>query len=97
MLMMLPLEPIFAEFVAEAAFASAEPFTAGHINDSYLVTTRSRSARRFLLQRINTEIFRDVAGLMRNVQRVTGHLDASTTRDYSPRSRFYRCAAGSTG
>ena len=75
---MLPLEPIFAEFAADAAFASAEPFTVGHINDSYVVTTESSAARRFLLQRINTEIFRDVSGLMSNVQRVTGHITAKS-------------------
>ncbi|MCH7872252.1 MAG: aminoglycoside phosphotransferase family protein [Planctomycetes bacterium] len=76
----MPLEPIFAEFAADAAFASAEAFTAGHINDSYLVTTESSVGRRFLLQRINTEIFRDVAGLMDNVQRVTRHLAAKGGR-----------------
>lgn len=49
----------------------AVPFGSGHINDTYLVTGRQG---RYILQRINTNTFRDVDGLMQNIQRVTRFL-----------------------
>jgi Ser/Thr protein kinase RdoA (MazF antagonist) len=48
------------------------PFGSGHIHDTYRVTTDTGSE--YLLQRINHEVFRDVAGLMRNIERVTRHI-----------------------
>ena len=43
----------------------------GHINATYLVTT---SQKRYILQRINTYVFPDVDGLMRNVCGVASYL-----------------------
>ena len=53
---------------------SFEPYGSGHINDTWAVTLRGGAARRVLLQRINTAVFRDPEGLMANVERVTRHL-----------------------
>uniref|UniRef100_E6PYK5 Aminoglycoside phosphotransferase n=1 Tax=mine drainage metagenome TaxID=410659 RepID=E6PYK5_9ZZZZ len=51
------------------------PHGSGHIHGSWLVTQRSGAGvARFLLQRMNEDVFRDVAALMENVERVTGHL-----------------------
>lgn len=52
-----------------------DPLLLGHINQSIIVTTVG--AGRFLLQKINREIFRDIAALMENLQRVTEHLRGS--------------------
>ena len=46
------------------------PYGSGHINDTYLVTEENA----YILQRINTRIFKDVEGLMRNISLVTGFL-----------------------
>lgn len=50
-----------------------EEYGAGHINDSYLVQGESN---RYLLQRINTDVFQDVESVMENIERVTSHLAA---------------------
>lgn len=44
------------------------PLGSGHINDSY------RVGQGHLLQRINHQVFPDVAGLMNNINLVTGHI-----------------------
>ena len=52
-----------------------ERYGSGHINDTYRVVTDV--GRRFILQRINGNVFRDPAALMENVARVTSHLAAA--------------------
>jgi Ser/Thr protein kinase RdoA (MazF antagonist) len=48
----------------------------GHINATYVVTagTRGGASRRYVLQRINRSVFRDPEAVVRNAERVTGHL-----------------------
>ena len=48
------------------------PYGNGHINNTYLVGTSPR----FILQRINTDIFRDPDGVMENILAVTSFLRA---------------------
>ncbi|MEO1236492.1 MAG: aminoglycoside phosphotransferase family protein [Planctomycetota bacterium] len=76
----LPLE---APAAAAAAFAipgeltDVVPYGSGHINDTYAVTFTHRGAnRRYLLQRINHRVFRDVPALMSNISRVCAHARA---------------------
>ncbi|WP_442485715.1 phosphotransferase enzyme family protein [Aeoliella sp. SH292] len=66
------LANVAAQFAIVGHVASIEPIVAGHINDTYLVTTDD--SPRYVLQRINHRIFRDPPGLMRNVQLVTSHV-----------------------
>jgi len=47
----------------------ASPYGDGHINDTYLLTRKS-----YILQRINTGIFKDADGLMENIANVTEYL-----------------------
>jgi thiamine kinase-like enzyme len=57
------------EILAVAAYGS------GHINDTFSVRfLKGGQQARFILQRINTGIFKDTAALMENIQRVTAHL-----------------------
>ncbi|MGN1019684.1 MAG: phosphotransferase enzyme family protein [Aristaeellaceae bacterium] len=53
------------------AAISAGAYGNGHINDTFLVKTPGRD---YILQRINTDIFADPAGLMANITAVTAHL-----------------------
>ena len=65
------------EFQIEGKFSRAFPYGSGHINDTYCaVFLRAEVPRRFILQRINTGIFRNPAALMENIQRVTSHVGA---------------------
>ncbi len=62
-------------FAIDGQFLGAEPYGNGHINETYAGRFETPGGpRRFIHQRINESIFRDVAGLMSNVERVTRHL-----------------------
>ena len=57
-------------------FRSAEPYGSGHINDTYCsVYDQAGLSVRYILQRINHNIFKNPVGLMQNVGRVTAHLE----------------------
>lgn len=44
------------------------PYGEGHINQTYAITvTSEQGAKRYILQKINTNTFKDPAGLMENV------------------------------
>ncbi len=60
-------------FAIEGEVISAEPYGQGHINKTLLVVT---TARRYILQQMNTNIFPDPDGLMKNISSVTEHLRA---------------------
>lgn len=66
---------VAARFELDAPATHAAPHGSGHINDTFAVTCRTAHghARRYLLQRINGRIFRDVPALMENIARVTRH------------------------
>ena len=62
---------IFAQFNTGAELKSYSPFGSGHINDTLKVETVGDENPDFVLQRINHHIFKDVPGLMRNIELVT--------------------------
>ena len=63
---------ILHRFCLDAEPASCTPYGCGHINRTYLVATAG--GRCYILQKINHHTFRDVAGLMENIELVTEHL-----------------------
>ena len=70
---MVELRSIVEQFEFEPAPERFEPLGVGLINDTFIGSPGS-GGRRFLIQRINQEIFGDVAKLMENIERVTAHL-----------------------
>ena len=62
---------ICARFAVKGDLVSCEPYGCGHINDTYLVRT---TAADYILQRVNTVVFRDPVGLMNNIALVTEYL-----------------------
>lgn len=70
-----PLE-VIGHFQIHAAPVSYEVCTIGHICDTYFVTaTRENGAKvRFVLQRMNEQIFKDPPALMHNILSVTEHI-----------------------
>ncbi len=51
-----------------------EPCKIGHINETYIATYNQGGTRvRYIHQKINTEVFRDPAGVMDNIERITRH------------------------
>ncbi|MEY3772345.1 MAG: hypothetical protein RL067_359 [Verrucomicrobiota bacterium] len=58
-------------------YVSAPPYGSGHINDTFaLEMDQGGKSVRYVLQRINHNIFRNPDGLMRNVERVCRHTQA---------------------
>ncbi len=54
---------------------SCQRYGSGHINDTFLViNTEKGTDKKYILQRMNHEIFKDVKGLMNNVSGVTAYL-----------------------
>lgn len=71
---------------------SCERYGSGHVNHTYLVTTDTGDS--YILQKINTNVFRDYEGLMNNLVAVTRHIAAKVS---DPREvlRTIGCCDGS--
>ena len=76
------LELVTRAFDFNGKFLTGAPYGSGHINDTYAVTVEEggRPAR-YILQRINHEIFKKPAQVMRNIERVTRHLRQKLVED----------------
>ena len=74
--MKFDMETIVAQFTFSGDFIHAEPFGHGHINDTYAVYFKHEfsSPVRYILQRINTDIFKNPGRLMENIRLVTEHI-----------------------
>jgi hypothetical protein len=69
------LRSVTAQFQIYGDFREAAPYGSGHINDTYaVVADQAGSPMRYIFQRINHNVFKDPAGLMGNVERVTSHI-----------------------
>jgi Ser/Thr protein kinase RdoA (MazF antagonist) len=60
-------------FAHDGPITDVIPFGSGNINDTFLVTLAGGNAR-FVLQRINTQVFRHPALVMQNMRRFTEHV-----------------------
>ena len=65
---------IFDRFDINEKITECRPYGAGHINSTFLAT--AENGKRYLLQAINTDIFRNPEGVMENIARVSAHLFA---------------------
>ena len=61
------------QFQVEAPLTTVQPFGAGNINDSYLVTDAT-GAHQYLLQRINQHVFPRPEWVMANLRLLQGHM-----------------------
>ena len=67
---------LLAHFALDGQPVTCERYGCGHINETYLVTTHS--GRRYILQKINHNIFPNVPALMANISAVTDYLRRQT-------------------
>ena len=58
-------------FAFEGKVLSVSPYGDGHINDTFLVVTDKDTS--YILQRLNTKIFHNYAGLMDNIRKVSAY------------------------
>lgn len=70
----LELRQIVRNFKIEGEVQSIDPFGGGHINDTFLVQTSGEQRSKYVLQKINTYVFKDADGLMNNIATVTEHI-----------------------
>lgn len=68
------LADLFARFATAQRFHRGGPYGNGHINDTFAVYTDT--GPNYILQRLNTHVFRHPVALMENVARVCAHLQA---------------------
>lgn len=68
------LTHIAAQFECEGEIIDIREFGNGNINDTYLVTTDRDEASYFVLQRINTQVFRQPMLIMQNMRLFTEHM-----------------------
>jgi Ser/Thr protein kinase RdoA (MazF antagonist) len=69
------MKEIAAQFAIDGKFITGSAFGSGHINDTYqLQFLQGGGQRRYVLQRINTAIFKQPELLMENILRITRHL-----------------------
>src|ERR1700691_1116866 len=70
------------QFQIEGELSAVTPYGSGHINDTYCAVFHQQGRPiRYILQRINTGIFRNPIALMENIQRVTSHLAAKSAAE----------------
>ncbi len=73
------LRAICANFQLYGAFREAAPYGSGHINDTYAaVYDQAGAPMRYVVQRINHNVFKNPVGLMQNVERICAHLAEKT-------------------
>lgn len=82
---------ITGSFALHGSFLNAAPYGSGHINDTFVVNYDQGGTKiRYILQRVNHNIFKNVEGLMDNIHRVTKHqnqkLEAANEPDASRRA-----------
>jgi thiamine kinase-like enzyme len=76
------LKEVAQMFPIEGTLVAGELHGNGHINSSYKTTWQTASGVvSYIHQKINTNVFRNVEGLMRNISIVTEHLGAKLLHD----------------
>lgn len=65
---------IARKFSARKQVAEIQPFGSGNINDTFLVSLQESSAKSFILQRINTKVFREPKLVMQNMRTYANHV-----------------------
>src|SRR3989442_13806361 len=85
------LQEISKKFQIYGEILHAETLKVGHINETYPATYSQGGMRvRYIHQKINKNIFKNPAAVMKNVMRVTTHLrkklEAQNARDITRRS-----------
>jgi len=74
------LKQIFERFASEATFMTGKAFGNGHIHDTYLIVTTEKDKDNFILQRLNTNVFRNIPELQNNIERITAHIRKKLSR-----------------
>lgn len=69
----MELQEVLEQFQIEGKIHEIKAHGNGHIHGTYQAINLEKDAPDYLLQKINHQIFRDVPGMMKNIQLVTEH------------------------
>jgi Ser/Thr protein kinase RdoA (MazF antagonist) len=72
------LQSIASQFSGTGTVTSVSPFGSGNINDTFLVNVQGGRFQRFVLQRINTQVFRQPHLVMQNMRAFSEHVQSNT-------------------
>ncbi|WP_411868063.1 phosphotransferase enzyme family protein [Vulcanococcus limneticus] len=75
-------------FALPAPVAAVEPLGQGNVNDTYLVSLRGEGQPRFVLQRLNTRVFRRPELVMGNISAVARHVQRRLGQEPSQPGRL---------
>jgi len=75
----MDIENIFNQFNHISTFQDAEAIDSGHINNTYLVLTQDSAAPDYVLQKINSAVFKNIPALIQNKVLVTDFLRAKAS------------------
>ncbi|MFH1724646.1 MAG: aminoglycoside phosphotransferase family protein [Elusimicrobiota bacterium] len=82
------LQEVARRFRVGGEFLGARPCESGHIHDTFVIDMRTKAGdRRYVLQRINNGVFRDVQGLQSNIEKITRHIRNKTVAGGDGRRR----------
>jgi Ser/Thr protein kinase RdoA (MazF antagonist) len=68
------LREIYGSFLADGSFLNAGPYGSGHIHDTFRVKTAEKDKDDYILQKLNSRVFKNIPELQHNIERVTRHL-----------------------
>jgi len=71
---MFDFKNILENFEISGSFSDAKVFGSGHINDTFLVKTLGKNQKKYVLQRKNGDIFKNIPGLVNNMKIATEHI-----------------------
>jgi Ser/Thr protein kinase RdoA (MazF antagonist) len=71
---MNPLSQITGKFLITGNIREVVPFGSGHIHETYHVITEPDQLDDYVIQQINTNVFRDPEAVMHNIGLVTSHI-----------------------
>lgn len=93
------IRPISDNFCFKGNLAEAKELSAGNINATYKLTfTEGENKYNYILQKINTFVFKDPEGLMNNISLVTEYIaNAMVSRGKNPDRRVLRFIKANNG
>lgn len=79
----IDFKQLVSQFQFDGELIYEEPFGCGHINDTFAVYFKklNEHPRRYILQRINHNVFKNPEKLMENIEKVTAHICKKVTQN----------------
>ena len=65
---------ILENFEISGSFSDVKVFGSGHINDTFLIKSSGKNQKKYVLQRKNGNIFKNIPGLVNNMKVATEHI-----------------------